>query len=116
MHLSGKRVLVTGAGHGLGKAIALAGARAGAEVVVTDMLAERVTAVVEELNKSGAACFGYVLDVTAPDGPLAVRDRLHAERGPIDVLVNNAGVVFGGAFLDVPLARHAATVAVNLTG
>ena len=42
--------------------------------------------------------------------------RLIAEVGPIDVLVNNAGVVFGGPFLDVDLDRHLATIAVNLSG
>ena len=41
---------------------------------------------------------------------------MNAEIGPIDVLVNNAGVVFGGTFLEVPLDRHLATVAVNLSG
>jgi short-subunit dehydrogenase len=45
-----------------------------------------------------------------------VRERIHAEGGPIDFLINNAGVVFGGPFLQVPAARHRATVEVNLIG
>ena len=46
----------------------------------------------------------------------AVRKQVHAAGGPIDVLVNNAGIVAGGPFLDVPLDQHLATVAINLNG
>jgi short-subunit dehydrogenase len=112
MRVAGSRVLVTGAGHGLGFAIAEAFARAGAQVVITDVVEERVKAAVAKLP---GAC-GYALDVTVPEQIAEVRARLNAERGPIDVLVNNAGVVFGGPFLDVPLAKHLATVSVNLSG
>src|SRR5437764_1244146 len=91
-----KRALVTGAGHGLGLAIARRLAAAGAEVVVTDLDPNRVTAAVGEL---GPPAVGYTLDVTDGDQVRAVRERVNAERGPIDVLVNNAGVVFGGEFL-----------------
>ena len=57
-----------------------------------------------------------MLDVTRPNEIAAVRARLNSEHGPVDVLVNNAGVVFGGAFLEVPFEKHATTVEVNLTG
>ena len=113
MRIAGSRVLVTGAGHGLGFAIAAAFARAGAHVVVTDLDPERVQEAVAKL--SGTAC-GYPLDVTAPEQIADVRTRLTAEHGAIDILVNNAGVVFGGPFLGVPLAKHLATVSVNLSG
>ena len=116
MDLTGKRVLITGAGHGLGRAIARELARAGAAVVVTDREPDRVTAVVAEVKAIGADAVGYPLDVTVPEQVAAVRKQLHADRGPIDVLVNNAGIVAGGPFLDVPLDHHAQTVAVNLTG
>ena len=116
MNLAGKRVLITGAGHGLGRAIALEFARAGAAVVVTDREPDRVAAVVAEVQALGAEAIGYSLDVTVPEQAAAVRKQLHADRGPIDVLVNNAGIVAGGPFLDVPLDRHLSTVAVNLTG
>jgi short-subunit dehydrogenase len=74
-----------------------------------------VDAVVAELSRLGPAA-GYPMDVTDPVQIAAVHARLHADRGPIDVLVNNAGVVFGGSFLDVPFDRHLTTVAVNLSG
>jgi short-subunit dehydrogenase len=112
MRVATCRVLITGAGHGLGLAIAGAFARAGARVVVTDREPERVEAAVAQVP---GAC-GYRLDVTDAEQIAGVRARLAAEHGPPDVLVNNAGVVFGGPFLDVPLARHLATVNVNLAG
>lgn len=112
MRVAGSRVLVTGAGHGLGFAIAEAFARAGAKVVVTDVDPERVNAAVAKLP---GAC-GYSLDVTRPEQIADVRARLNAEHGPIDVLVNNAGIVFGGPFLDVQIAKHIATVDVNFSG
>jgi all-trans-retinol dehydrogenase (NAD+) len=116
MDLAGKRALITGAGHGLGRAIARELARAGAAVVVTDREPDRVAAVVAEVQALGVDAVGYPLDVTVPEQVAAVRKQLHADRRPIDVLVNNAGVVAGGPFLDVPLDRHSQTVAVNFTG
>src|SRR5436853_4278042 len=116
MDLAGKRVLITGAGHGLGRALAIEFARVGAEVIVTDREATRADEVVAELKSQGRTAFAYTFDVTVPVQVVAVHDRLHSEHGPIDVLVNNAGVVFGGEFLKVPVERHLATVAINLSG
>ena len=116
MNLAGKRVLITGAGHGLGRAMAREFAAAGAEVLVSDIDPARVDAVVAELKASGAAAFGLPLDVTVAADVRSARDRVLAHGRPLDVLINNAGVVFGGPFLEVPLDRHLATVAVNLAG
>ena len=111
-----KRTLITGAGHGLGKALARQFAEAGAEVIVSDRDPDRVAATVRELGAAGWKVFGYPFDVTAPDQVEAARGRLNEERGAIDVLINNAGVVYGGGFSEVPLAQHRATIAVNLVG
>jgi short-subunit dehydrogenase len=111
MKLAGKRILITGGGHGLGLALVREFARAGADVVVTDRDAARIDAVIAELHAAG-----YVMDVTDSSQVLDVRKRLQAERGPIDLLINNAGTVFGGDFLSVPLERHLTTVSVNLSG
>lgn len=114
MKLTGKRVLITGAGHGLGRAVALEFARAGCEIIVTDLDASRVAGVVQELEKNTARAVGFALDVTDGDQIRQVREQLSAESGPIDVLVNNAGVVFGGEFTSVPVERHLATIEINL--
>jgi short-subunit dehydrogenase len=112
MRVAGKRVLVTGAGRGLGEAMARRFAAAGAEVVAADLDAEAAARTAAGLPNAA----GYPLDVTDPAQARALRERVAAECGPIDVLVNNAGVVFGGEFAAVPLDRHLATVAVNLSG
>jgi len=109
--LTGKRVLITGGGRGLGRALAHAFAAAGAAVVVTDLDAAAAAAVAAELPAATA----HGLDVTDDAAIAAVRDRVLSD-GPLDVLVNNAGVVFGGPFADVPADRHRLTVAVNLGG
>ena len=116
MRIAGTRVVVTGAGHGLGFAIASALVHAGARVVVTDVDAERIGNALTRLGGPSAAVAGYRLDVTSLEQIAEVRDRLRREHGPVDVLINNAGVVFGGAFLAVPLERHLSTLGVNLIG
>ena len=116
MRVAGRRVLVTGAGQGLGFAIAAAFVRAGATVILTDLNADAVESARAKLKETGGTVAGYALDVTNAEQVADVRARILAEHGRIDVLVNNAGVVFGGAFLDVPLSRHITTVNVNLGG
>jgi short-subunit dehydrogenase len=111
-----KRVLITGAGHGLGQAIAERFACAGAEVIVTDRESARAEAASQSVNQRGGRGFAFPLDVTSTEQIHALRERINAERGPIDILVNNAGVVYGGPFLQVSLERHRATVEVNLLG
>ncbi len=114
--LSGKTVFITGAGHGLGREMALAFAAAGARVIATDCAAQRVDETLALVRQAGGQGAGYPLDVTDNAMIRAVRERVHAEHGPLDVLVNNAGVAYGGAFLDVPLEQHHATYRVNLLG
>lgn len=115
-NLKSRRVLITGAGHGLGLATAKAFARAGAFVIITDRESERVTEAVCELQLEALPCAGYVMDVTDPADVRHVRDRIHAEHGKIHVLMNNAGIVSGGQFLDVPLEKHLVTYDVNTHG
>lgn len=115
-HLHGKRVLITGAGHGIGRAVARAFAAEGCDVVVTDRDAEGVRETSEILQHLGYPAAGFPMDVTSPQEVRHVRAQLHAEDLPIDILVNNAGIVNGGRFLDVPLDRHLQTFDVNIRG
>ena len=111
-----KRVLITGAARGLGRAIAESFVAKGAEVVLTDLDGDGLEATREQLVSGGARCRAYRLDVTDGDAILAVRDQLRSDAGAIDILVNNAGVVFGGPFLEVPLEKHSLTYRVNVEG
>ena len=111
-----QRVLITGAAQGVGRAMAERFAAAGAEVVLTDLDGDRLAATHQEMTAGGARCRAYVLDVTKDEDILAVRQQLHDEAGTVDVLVNNAGVVFGGPFESVPMAQHRLTYRVNIEG
>jgi len=85
--VQGRRVLVTGAGQGVGHGLAAAFGRAGAEVLVNDLRGERADQVVDEIRSDGGSARSVPFDVTDYD---AVRAAV-AEAGPVDVLVNNAG-------------------------
>ncbi len=113
--IQGKRVLVTGGASGIGKAIAQRFARDQAHMIILD-LDDAALAAVATAMPGAASVATYRADVTDVAGLRAVRDRIHADGGPIDVLVNNAGVVFGGPFLDVPIEKHATTFRVNVEG
>lgn len=86
--LSGQIALVTGAGAGIGKSIATHLAEAGAHVAVTDVNLEAAEAVAASLARARA----WRLDVTSADEAAAVSAAVETEMGPIDILINNAGV------------------------
>ncbi|MEZ5116128.1 MAG: SDR family NAD(P)-dependent oxidoreductase [Candidatus Nanopelagicales bacterium] len=114
--LNGRRVLVTGGARGIGLAIAERFALEGAALVLTDLDGPGVEVAAARLRERGVDAVGYQLDVTDEAAILALRDRLGDEVGPIDVLVNNAGTVFGGPFEQVPMGRHRLTYEVNTIG
>jgi all-trans-retinol dehydrogenase (NAD+) len=112
VELRGTRVVITGGARGLGLAFARGFLARGARVVLLDRDEAELIHAVATLGGTSA---GHALDVTDAAAVLSTRDRILAE-GPVDVLVNNAGVVFGGAFAEVSVERHATTIDVNLTG
>jgi len=112
----GQRVLITGAGHGLGRALARRFSRAGAVVAVSDRDAARTHAVARELREAGGTAIALALDVADDRAIAAAQTTLAAEFGPLDILINTAGIVHGGRFLDVSLERHRATTAINFDG
>ncbi len=114
--LRDKRALVTGAASGIGRAIAERLAGEGAALFLVDVNEAGVREVAAALVARGASAHAYALDVTDTSRITGLRERVHEDGGPIDVLVNNAGLVFGGAFLDVPLEQHLTTYRVNTLG
>lgn len=93
--VEGKVVLITGAASGMGRDTAFLFADEGAKVAVTDLGTDRVAAVVDRIREAGGTAHGVVLDVAdAAAIDTAVAD-IRAELGPIDVVVNNAGVGAG---------------------
>ena len=95
-----KVVVITGAASGMGRATAFLFADEGAKVAVTDLSRERVDAVVDRIRTAGGTAHGIVLDVTDADAIIAAVQEIRAELGPIDVVVNNAGLAVGGALED----------------
>jgi short-subunit dehydrogenase len=114
--LAGKRVLVTGGASGIGRAIAAAMAARGAVLELSDVSEKPLLETADALRAGGASVRTHVSDVTDATQVAALRDAVHAQGGRVDVLVNNAGLVFGGAFLDVPLDKHVTTYRVNVLG
>jgi short-subunit dehydrogenase len=114
--LTDKRVLITGGASGIGFAMAQHFAAHGARLVLTDINEPLLAQAAERLRDAGGDVAAYRLDVTDSRDVARARERINADGGPIDVLVNNAGTVFGGYFLDVPLERHLTTLDVNLLG
>lgn len=114
--VAGKRVLITGGAAGIGLAIAESFGTRGAEVLVADLDEVSAHRAADGLRELGIAASGWHLDVTDVAEVSAVRDRIAAEVGPLDVLVNNAGTVAGGAFTEVPVEAHQRTLRVNTEG
>jgi len=114
--LRGKRVLVTGAASGIGKAIARRLAAEGSELLLVDVNPRALEETGEAFVRDGAKARTYVLDVTDTSRIVGLREQITRDGGPIDVLVNNAGLVFGGPFLDVPMEQHLTTFRVNTIG
>ncbi len=84
--------LITGAGIGIGRAAALAFAKAGSHVVVTDVLEAQGNAVVAEITAAGGSAEFMVLDVRSTEGADAVVAAVEARHGQIDTIVANAGI------------------------
>lgn len=99
MKVSGTRIVVTGAGSGIGKATALRFARKGANVVAVDIDEASAQATAEECVVGGRPAF-YRCDVADRMAVEGLAERIEADLGPVDVLVNNAGVGLVGDFLD----------------
>ncbi|RYX98259.1 MAG: glucose 1-dehydrogenase [Comamonadaceae bacterium] len=102
--LAGKLALVTGAASGIGQAIALGFACAGARVIVTDISAERCEETLAQIKNAGGEAWAFALDVTDADASYALAARVSAEIGLVDTLVNNAGVIIREG-LDSPKAQ-----------
>ncbi len=115
--LRGRVVLVTGAGRGIGKGIALEFARAGCRVAVNYVTEpEKAEAVVEELRAFGIDALAVEGDVSQPAAVSAMVDRVVRELGGLDILVNNAGTQTFKPLLEVTEAEWDLVINTNLKG
>ena len=113
-NVKGKVVLITGAAMGLGKILAERFAMDGANLGLVDMNREALEETAQGITDHGVKVGYYLCDVSDRQAVYAMAGKVHEELGPVDVLVNNAGIVAGGEFLDVEDHRHLKVIEVNL--
>src|SRR3712207_6727414 len=95
--LNGRVVAITGGARGIGKATALALTRAGARVAIGDLDAKLAERTAEEI---GGDTKSYELDVTSRPSVAAFLDGVERDLGPVDVMINNAGIMPIASFLE----------------
>ena len=117
MTLSGRHALVTGASRGIGRAIALELAAAGARVAANFLHhGEEAEAVVREISAAGGEAFAVRADVSDPEGVQAMVDEVIRRWGRIDILVNNAGITKEYPLVGMEKDEWDSVMAVNLGG
>lgn len=115
--LAGQKALVTGASSGIGAGVALALARAGADVLVNyASSAAGAEKVVGEIAALGRKAIAVKADVSQEADVKAMFDAMLREFGTIDILVNNAGLQQDAAFVDMTAAQWNKVIGINLTG
>ncbi|GAA2019947.1 SDR family oxidoreductase [Nakamurella flavida] len=114
--LSGRTALVTGAGSGIGRRIAIGLAQAGADVACLDRVAAGVAETVSTIEGLGRRAIALTGDVTDPDDLAAATASTETELGDLTVAVNCAGIASATPAEDLDVADWNRTIAVNLTG
>ncbi len=116
MQFSAKTAVVTGAGLGIGRAIALAFAEQGARVVVVDVQAEAAADTVQQIEASGGQALLVLADVSKDADAARIAQEAVSAFGGIHVLVNNAGVQTYGTVVETDEATWDRTLNINLKG
>jgi len=122
--LGGKVALVTGSSRGIGKAIAIDLARAGAKVAIAarteaeqqSKLPGTIHATVEEIRAFGGEAMPARLDITREDDVAAMVKAVEDKYGKVDILVNNAGITTPESFMDLTVKKWDLLMSVNLRG
>ncbi len=114
--LKGRVVLVTGGGRGLGEAVCQTLSSAGARVVVADIRTELAEKVAQAIQTSGREAMALPLDVTNENQAEAAVQKIVAQYGRLDALINNAGTDLTLSIEEMPIADWDRILAVNLRG
>ena len=116
MNLKNKTILITGAGSGLGQALAVAAGQAGAKVICAGRRKDRIQQTAEKVTQAGGAGMAVEMDVT--DSQSVERGVKQAEKsGPIEILINNAGIITGlKPVQELPVEEWDKIMATNVRG
>jgi all-trans-retinol dehydrogenase (NAD+) len=115
-NIKGKVALITGGAMGMGALLAKGFAEKSARVVIIDLNKTELKKTASEIKKSGGEVYQYPCDVTDYEQVIGLAKKVHKNVGKVDLLVNNAGVVFAGNFMDTPIEKHRKMVDVNIMG
>ncbi|HWU26992.1 MAG TPA: SDR family NAD(P)-dependent oxidoreductase [Rhizomicrobium sp.] len=114
LDLKGRTAFVTGASSGLGRHFALFLAQAGARVAIAGRRAERLSAVRREIEAVGGVCADIAFDVTQDAQIVPAFDRAEAALGPLNILINNAGMNVSGSLTQLQIKDIDAVLNTNL--
>ncbi len=114
MEIKGRTAFITGSARGIGKALAIAMAKQGCDIIGCDLRADTQTSVAEAVRAAGQHYTALEADLSEVEQAIAVTEEAVAHG--FDILVNNAGIATSGEFDAVPFKRWQKTIAVNLTG
>lgn len=116
-YFKGKKILITGAGSGIGRATALKLAALDATLVLTDLNPDAVEQTASQARSCGASRTDtHIVDVADWDDMQAVAAKVHKKHGTLDILVNNAGVGMAGDFLSTTVEDWQWVLGINLMG
>lgn len=116
MLLENKIALVTGAGRGIGRQIALKMASQGASIIIADIDEKTMEDARQEVESLGVKAMAVKMDISDQDSVQAAVDKMLEEFGRIDILVNNAAIFRKAPFLEMSLEQWKQTTDINLTG
>ncbi len=111
-----KRIVITGGGSGLGRALSLRFARERWRIAIADINVDRAEETLAQIRHAGGDGFVQRCDVGLDPDLDALAERVEKEWGGLDVLVNNAGIATAGTVVDTPLADWEAIININLMG
>ncbi len=114
--LDGRTALVTGGSRGIGGAIVELFARHGAKVAIADIARDEMAAITARLEADGRAAIAVACDIADPDAVARMADTVQSRLGPVDIVINAAGIGGDVAFTDLSIAQWDRMIGVHLRG